>query len=83
MEAARAVPILEVVAGLGLGEPVRRGHEWAVCCPFHEDSRPSLRINEGDGLWYCDPCAEGGDGLELWQRVRGVSFVEAVRELAA
>ncbi len=67
---------------LGLGEPVRRGREWAVCCPFHDDNRPSLTLSDA-GLWYCFVCAEGGDGIELWQRVRGVPFAEAVRELAA
>ncbi len=83
VEDARAVSILDVAGRLGLGEPVRRGREWAVLCPFHDDTRPSLTLHEERGLWYCFPCAEGGDGLELWQRVRGVSFAEAVRELAA
>ncbi len=82
VEDARRVPILQIVSRLGLGEPVRRGREWAVCCPLHDDNRPSLTLSDA-GLWYCFVCAEGGDGLELWQRVRGVSFAEAVREMAA
>ena len=82
VEQARRTPILDVAERLGLGEPVRRGREWAVCCPFHDDNRPSLTLSDA-GLWYCFVCAEGGDGIELWQRVRGVPFAEAVRELAA
>ena len=78
---ARRVPILEIASRLGLGEPVRRGREWAVCCPLHDDNRPSLTLSDA-GLWYCFVCAEGGDGLELWQRVRGCSFAAAVLELA-
>ena len=83
VEDARAVSILDVVGRLGLGEPVRRGREWAVLCPLHDDTRPSLTLDVDRGLWYCFPCAEGGDVIELWQRVRGCSFAEAVRGLAA
>ncbi len=83
VEDARAVSILEIVSRLGLGEPVRRGREYAVRCPLHDDNRPSLTLDVDRSLWHCFPCAEGGDGIELWQRVRGVSFVEAVKEIAA
>ena len=83
VEAARAADILKVARRLGLGEPVRRGAEWATRCPFHEDTRPSLRLNVKSGLWYCDPCAMGGDGINLVRPVRGVEFADAVREVAA
>ncbi len=82
VEDARRVPILDVAGRLGLGEPVRRGREWAVRCPFHDDSRPSLTLSDA-GLWYCFVCSEGGDGIRLWELVRGVPFAEAVRELVA
>ncbi len=81
VEDARRVPILEIVSRLGLGEPVRRGREWAVCCPLHDDNRPSLTLSDA-GLWYCFVCADGGDGIRLWELVRGVSFAAAVLELA-
>jgi DNA primase len=54
-----------------------------VLCPLHDDTRPSLTLDVDRGLWFCFACAEGGDAIELWQRVRGCSFAEAVRELAA
>ena len=79
---ARAVPLLEVAERLGLGEPRRVGKEYVLPCPLHDDSRPSLRLNAERGLWHCFPCGEGGDGIELWMRVRGVTFADAVRELA-
>lgn len=83
VEDARRVPLLDVVARLGLGEPVKRGRELAVRCPLHEDHKPSLTLNPTEGLWYCFPCGEGGDGLRLYMRARRVEFSEAVRELAA
>jgi len=74
---------LEVVQRLGLGTPVRRGGEFAVRCPLHDDGVPSLRLNPEKQLWYCHPCGVGGDALQLLMRVRRIEFAEAVRELAA
>lgn len=82
VEDARRVSILDVVARLGLGEPEGRWGEPKVRCPFHDDHDPSLRLNVDDGLFYCDPCCEGGDAIDLYQQVRGVTFADAVRELA-
>ncbi len=83
VDLARAVTVFEVVQRLGLGTPVKRGREFAVHCPFHEDSDPSLRLNPEKQLWYCHPCGTGGDALQLLMRVRRIEFAEAVRELAA
>lgn len=83
VEAARSVSILDVAARLGLGEPRRVGREHLVRCPFHEDARPSLRLNPEKNTYYCYPCGGiGGDTIDLWERARGVEFPEAVKELA-
>ena len=81
VEAARAVGILEVARLLHL-HPVRQGKEWVARCPLHDDKEPSLRLNSVKNLWHCFPCGEGGDGIRLFQRVRGIGFADAVRELA-
>ena len=83
VDEARAVPLLEVVQRLGLGDPVKKGKEFVVPCPLHEDKDPSLQLNAGKQLWYCHPCGTGGDALQLLMRVRRIEFAEAVRELAA
>ena len=81
VEAARRVPILELAGRLGL-QPVRQGRQWLARCPLHDDRRPSLRLDPTKGVWHCFPCGEGGDGISLFQRVRGLSFPEAVQQLA-
>jgi hypothetical protein len=81
VDRAKSVSILDIATRLGLEKPRQRGKEHVIHCPLHEDRRPSLRINAGNGLWYCDVCDEGGDGIRLWECVRRVSFVDAVREL--
>ncbi|MBI4540066.1 MAG: hypothetical protein HY704_11230 [Gemmatimonadetes bacterium] len=79
VDRARAVPVTEVARRLGLD--VNR-HGYARC-PFHDDSRPSLHLNDRKGRAFCNPCGRSWDGLALLMAVRRVSFADAVRELAA
>jgi hypothetical protein len=81
VEAARAVPLLEVVDQLGMDQPVKAGKALVTRCPLHDDKHPSFRLDAERGLWHCFPCAEGGDGIRLVQRVLACSFIEAVRFL--
>lgn len=81
VRAARSVPILDVAARLGCGEPVRSGQESRVLCPLHEDTQPSLRLWEDEDVWYCDVCAVGGDGIDLVRRALRLGFVGAVKWL--
>ncbi len=82
VEAARAVGIETVLEREGL--TLRRaGRELVARCPFHEDRRPSFRVNPKKGTWYCDPCGTGGDAIAFVMRQRGLSFADAVRAVAA
>ena len=80
-DAARRIPIMEIVERLDLGEQKRSGGQVLIRCPFHDDRRPSFSINPKKSVWYCHPCAEGGDAIKLWQRVRKVGFADAIRQL--
>ena len=82
VDIARAVSLPAVLASLGLGI-VKRGRAEKARCPLHDDHDPSMSIESDAGLWFCHVCAEGGDAIQLWMRARGVTFAEAVRELAA
>ena len=81
VDAARDIPLVDVVRRLGLGDPVNQGKRLVLRCPLHEDHRPSMSLDPDKGLWYCFPCAEGGDGIRLWMRTRRVDFTAAVQEL--
>lgn len=79
VDEASRVPILEIAGRLGLGTPLPRGDEYAVFCPLHSDTNPSLYLNTKKNLWYCFPCDVGGDGIALLREARGLSFPDAVR----
>ena len=81
VEEARVVPVSRVFESLGF-ELRRRGRELVTRCPFHDDHHPSLRLNPDLGVWYCDPCGIGGDGIALVERLKGLDFAGAVREVA-
>ncbi len=59
-------------------------------CPFHPpDRHPSFAVNREEGYSVCfhetNPQTGhylGGDAIEFYRRLRGLSFKEAVRELA-
>ena len=66
-------------------EPTRLSGLWFdVCCPVHNESRPSLRVHAADGHFMCHACgAKGGDILALYMQATGKPFVEAVSDLDA
>src|SRR5262245_4103971 len=68
--------ILEVV---GRYTPLRKiGREYRGSSPCHNDRRPSLRVNADKQLWYCDPCATGGDVIRFVEIAEKVSFKDAL-----
>ena len=61
-----------------------RGSWRSACCPFHDDARPSLRVNVDTGAFRCMACgAKGGDVLAFHRQRHGLSFVQAARDLRA
>lgn len=55
----------------------------AVCC-FHQDTRPSLRVNVQTGAFRCMSCgAHGGDVLAFQRQRYDQPFPAACKELGA
>lgn len=53
-------------------------------CPFHADTKPSLRIRLETGAFRCMVCgAHGGDVLAFHQQRYGLNFKEAAMALGA
>ena len=51
-----------------------------VCCPFHDDRHPSMKLNED--YFYCFGCGATGDVVDFTARLLGLSAYEAAQRLA-
>lgn len=59
------------------------GSRWKGNCPFHNERTPSFYFQPEKGLWHCfGACQEGGDIVSFVMRLEGLTFPEALRELA-
>ncbi len=61
----------------------RAGREWKACCPFHNEKTPSFTVNDQKGFYHCFGCQAHGDIISWMTDQRGLSFMDAVKELAA
>ncbi len=68
-----------------IGERVRlerRGQSHLGLCPFHKEKSPSFNVNADRGFFYCFGCQASGNVISFIQQLDGLTFPEAVRELA-
>ncbi|MCW1403163.1 DNA primase [Novosphingobium sp. MW5] len=61
----------------------KAGHEFKACCPFHNEKSPSFTVNDQKGFYHCFGCGAHGDAIRWMTDQRGLSFMDAVKELAS
>jgi DNA primase len=80
------VPISEVVGRRVTWDARKsspaRGDFWA-CCPFHQEKSPSFHVDDRKGFYHCFGCHAKGDAIGFLREAAGMSFMEAVTELAS
>ena len=52
-----------------------------VCCPFHDDRHPSMRLYEDH--YHCFGCQANGDVIAFTSKLFGITPLEAAQKLAA
>ena len=82
LEKLRSLPIFDVCSRLGInlygtGRFTRRAKCWD-----HEDTHPSIHVNQKMNIYKCFVCGTGGDVISLVKDYRSLSFVEACDWLA-
>jgi len=74
------VDIVEVV---GRHVELKRGGANLMgLCPFHGEKSPSFSVSPSKQFYYCFGCGASGDAIRFLTEHLGLSFVEAVRDLA-
>lgn len=59
-----------------------QGRDHVGICPFHDDTKPSLRVNPDRQNYKCWSCGEGGDVFSFVMKRENVDFPGAMRILA-
>lgn len=57
---------------------------FKACCPLpgHSEKTPSFTVNTTDNYYYCFGCQRGGDIFSYLEQTQGLSFFDALKELA-
>ncbi|ABQ66800.1 DNA primase [Rhizorhabdus wittichii] len=61
---------------------VKAGREFKACCPFHNEKSPSFYVNDDKGFYHCFGCGAHGDAIRFLTEAKGLTFIDAVKELA-
>ncbi|MCU1791222.1 toprim domain-containing protein [Pectobacterium polaris] len=75
-----AVSLVEVVRAQGR-KVVKRGKDFVVLCPFHQENTPSMVISPEKNLYHCFGCDAGGSVLDWVMKTEGLSLHRAVDKL--
>ena len=61
------------------GFNIQRGN--FICCPFHNEKTPSLKLYDGNRGFYCFGCGEHGSVIDFVMRYFGLDFRSAIIKL--
>ncbi len=56
--------------------------DWWACCPFHGEKTPSFHCEDRKGRYHCFGCGVSGDHFRFLTDLEGLSFPEAVQQIA-
>ncbi len=51
-------------------------------CPFHGEKTPSFTVSPSKQFYHCFGCGKSGDAINFLMEHNGMSFIDAVQELA-
>ena len=52
-----------------------------ICCPFHNETQPSLGSYAGGKRWHCFGCNEGGNAIDFAIKFFNLTFRQAITKL--
>ena len=58
------------------------GANLSGLCPFHAEKSPSFTVSPSKQFYHCFGCGASGDAIRFMTEYSGMSFVDAVKDLA-
>ncbi len=80
-EIKERLDVAEIISGYIELRPAGMNGFKAIC-PFHSEKTPSLHVSKEKQIWHCFGCHKGGDIFSFVMDMEGMSFVEALKQLA-
>lgn len=74
---------VDVVDVVDKSVPLKKaGANYSACCPFHNEKSPSFTVSPTKQFYHCFGCGAHGTAIGFLMEYQGLSFVEAINELA-
>lgn len=75
------VDVVDVIDGY---VPLKKaGRDYKARCPFHDEKTPSFTVSQEKQFYHCFGCGANGTAIGFLMEHAGLSFHEAVEELAS
>src|SRR3954470_9900329 len=74
---------VDIVDVVDRSVPLKKaGANYAACCPFHNEKSPSFTVSPTKQFYHCFGCGAHGTAIGFLIEHAGMSFPEAVEQLA-
>lgn len=75
---------VDIVDAIDRHVPLKKaGANFVACCPFHSEKTPSFTVSQTKQFYHCFGCGAHGNVISFLIEYSGLSFIEAVQDLAA
>lgn len=75
---------VDIVDAIDRHVPLKKaGANFVACCPFHSEKTPSFTVSQTKQFYHCFGCGAHGNAISFLIEYNGLSFIEAVQDLAA
>lgn len=75
---------ISIASYIGERIPLKKaGRNFKGACPFHTEKTPSFMVSDEKQIYHCFGCGEGGNIFGFVMKYDGVTFPEAVEQLAS
>ncbi len=61
----------------------QKGQNFWCLCPFHDDKKPSMAVNQDKQFFYCFVCNASGNSIHFLRRYENLDFVDAIETIAS